>query len=189
MEPEAWDAVVPRISTRSLLWRAILVVGLVPGDEPEGPLQSPVAWEVVVDCGLETPRIVELRDVTLLELTARLLEATGEAGSEFSSDASLAGQESAASLDQGLFEDSPLFTDDPLFEDSPLFDDAPLFDGGSLFDEDPLFDEAPLFDGNGAGGLFGGRPEDAGMDEETSSPTAPRDRGPGGRWRSSGSSG
>lgn len=189
VEPAAWDVVVPRISTRSLLWRAILVVGLVPGDEPEGPLQSPVAWEVVVDCGLQTPRIVELRDVTLLELTARLLAAAGEADSEFSSAAPLAGEQSSGSVDEGLFDDSPLFTDGPLFDEPPLFDDLPLFDGASLFEDDSLFESAPLFGGNGSTSLFGGGSEGAGTEDDSSSATVPRDRGPGGRWRSSASSG
>ena len=189
VETEAWDAVVPWISTRSLLWRAILVVGVVSGDEPEGPLESPVAWEVVVDCGLETPRIVELRDVTLLELTARLLEAAGEAGSEFPLETSLAGEESAESLDQGLFDDPPLFGDGPLFDEAPMFDDLPLFDGRPLFDADPLFNAVPLFDSNGPENVFGDRFKDAEMGEDSSRPAAPRDRGPGGRWRSSASSG
>ena len=180
--PEVWDEIVPRITTRSLLWRAILAVGSVPGDELDGPLQSPLAWEVLVDCGSPIPRIVELRDVTLLELTAHLMEAAGEAESALSSDPSLEDDPSAESSSRGLFDDAPLF------DGAPLFDDPPLFDGDPLFNDADLFQASPLFDPTAPGGVPGDGFEDPEGAGNPDLPSAPRDRGPGGRWRSSGSS-
>jgi hypothetical protein len=144
-------------------------------------------WEVVFDCGSVPPRVVELRDVTMLELAARIVAArSGEFEFEpFDPSTSGLADDIAG---EGLFAEDPLFEPSSLFDDSPsLFDDQPpLFEESSLFGEDStsleppsLFEsEEPIF-GPGVGGSGRGR----GEEETAESGGGSRDRGPGGRWR------
>ncbi|MFM1833425.1 MAG: hypothetical protein RLZZ461_1741 [Planctomycetota bacterium] len=175
VELSIWGGIVDRITTRSTVWRAVIAVGVVPADDVDAPLESPIVWEMVVDLGESRPRLVEVRDVTMLELVARIEAARLGDGSaiergigEFDG-----GIEDASS--EGLFDESPLFDDEPLFEDAPLFEDDPLFG------DSPLFDDAPLFD---AGSPFDDPPADrTGSSPRPAGAAGPRDRGPGGRWR------
>lgn len=171
-----WGDVVDRITTRCTVWRGILAVGTVPVDDVEAPLESPLVWEVVVDLGSPRPRLVEVRDVTLLEIVARLVAT----GLDDASDAARWAE--AASNDEDaagspLFADEPLFGDEPLFADDPLFGDEPLFTDDPMFGGDPLFDDDPLF-ATESGGTRTASPNPT-PDAES----GPRDRGPGGRWR------
>jgi DNA uptake protein ComE-like DNA-binding protein len=180
VEAAVWDEVADRITTRSTVWRFVIAVGV----EREGPaegLETPTAWEVVLDCGSMPPRVVELRDVTMLELAARMT------GSEPGAiNGRMADVDDEAATDRSS--DDP-FGDDPLFGgDPPLFDEGSMFDGApSMFDdEDSLFeDEAPLFDDSES--AFDGPdrfPDDLGSrTEATPSAGGDGDRGPGGRWR------
>lgn len=171
VEPDAWLKVVPRITTRSLVWRATFAVGTVPADDPDAPLESPIAWEVVVDCGGDRPRLVELRDVTMLEMVARML-----ADAEESSFEAVVPEDQMRDEATDPFAEDPLFTDDPLFDDVPLFPESPLFEDGSIFgDPSSASDSAGPTTPDG-GDIGAGRPR-------------PRDRGPGGRWRPSSFSG
>ena len=182
-----WGEVVDRITTRSTVWRATVAVGIVPADDPEAPLESPIVWELVIDLGAATPRLVEVRDVTMLELIARIEAGRSDADQDFGWDDEGFGDDgldpAAGDLfgDDPLFQDDPLFEDDPLFSDDPLFDDSPMFDDDPLFGEDPLFDDEPLFDRPSP---FE-QPANGGdrRDRGGSSFAGPRDRGPGGRWR------
>ncbi|MEE2972656.1 MAG: hypothetical protein VX672_05980 [Planctomycetota bacterium] len=179
VDAEAWLAVVPRITTRSLVWRATFAVGSVPADDPEAALSSPIAWEVVVDCGGDRPRLVEIRDVTMLELVVRMLAETEESRPE----PEIPGDRPPGEESDG-FDGEPLFDQGPLFAEESLFDDAPLFPESSPFDEGSIFGERPLFPGSPT---FGNPDSDppgtgSGSDAGTGS-TRSRDRGPGGRWR------
>ncbi len=180
-----WDAIAPRITTRSLLWRMTIAVGFVQDDAVDESLEHPTVWEVVFDCGSQPPRVVELRDVTMLELVARIVAAESDDPEFESTEIALDG---SAGVDsgEGLFEEDPLFESSSLFDASPgLFDGQPsLFEGDSLFgaESEPaggsdLFDsERPLFGPENAGGSDD--PEETG-----GSGGASKDRGPGGRWR------
>lgn len=179
VEADSWLEIVPRTTTRSLVWRATFAVGVVSVDDPDAPLESPIAWEVVVDCGGDRPRLVEIRDVTMLELVARMLVDTKESvlGPEDPEDLATDGE-------GDLFAGDPLFPDDPLFSDPALFDDDPLFSDSALFDDQPIFGDPPLFPGSSA--FTTPRPGDFGEFEdpgEGPGASRPRDRGPGGRWR------
>lgn len=169
VDADRWLPVVPRVTTRSFVWRATIAVGMVPAEDPDAPLESPIAWEVVVDCGGERPRLVEVRDVTMLELVARMIDADDERAFEVES-------ESMRPAEVG--EPSSLFTEEPLFDDTPLFESQPLFPEAPLFESQPLFPESP---NSGQPGFGEPRVPDPSSDPLESA--SPRDRGPGGRWR------
>lgn len=173
VDAERWLPVVSRVTTRSLVWRATLAVGIVPADDPDAPLASPIAWEVVVDCGGARPRLVEIRDVTMLELVARMI--AGDDEQVFDVE---------ASEPDGPDEDSDRFRGEPLFSEEPLFERQPLFPGTSLFSEDPLFEGPSLFPGSSdsEGTGFGDSGSSTEPRDALESPLR-RDRGPGGRWR------
>ncbi len=173
VESDAWLKVVPRITTRSLVWRATFAVGIVPADDPDAPLASPVAWEVVIDCGGDRPRLVEVRDVTMLELVARMIVDDDEQALEVE-----------ASESDGPDADSDLFSEEPLFSGDPLFESQPLFPETSLFPEASLFEGPSLFPGSSDSEEtnFGAPGSSAEPLDAVESPLR-RDRGPGGRWR------
>ena len=179
VEPAIWDEVADRITTRSTVWRFVIAVGIELEGADEG-LETPTAWEVVLDCGSVPPRVVELRDVTMLELAARMVGI----GAEDADDPMIgAGETSMDESSADPLGAEPLFGDDPpLFEDGSMFDEeSSMFDGErSLFDDDSsLFDDpASAFD---TPDLFRAEPGSG----TGSSPPVDRngDRGPGGRWR------
>jgi hypothetical protein len=124
--------------------------------------------------------VVELRDVTMLELAARMVGI----GAEDADGPMIDAEEAAAGASpDDRFGDAPLFGDDPpLFDDGSMFDEeSSRFDGERLlFDDDSsLFDDpASAFD---TPDLF----RDESDSGTGSSPPVDRngDRGPGGRWR------
>ena len=186
VEAKEWDEIAPRITTRSLIWRVTLAVGLVRDGDVGESLEHPTVWEVVFDCGSVPPRVVELRDVTMLELVARLL-AVRSSESEFqpTDDAngfSPGDGSSGLGAEGSLFESSSLDEPPSIFETGP-----PLFEEGSLFGEMASpFEDSVLFDPEKS--LFAPDAGDAarrGSDgEPVGSGGVSRDRGPGGRWRS-----
>ena len=179
VEAAAWDAVADRITTRSTVWRFVVAVGIESESTGEG-LETPTAWEVVLDCGSVPPRVVELRDVTMLELAARMVGVD----SEDAGDPMIDAEPSATEGDSGDgFGGTPLFGDEP-----PLFDGASMFDDeSSMFGaEDALFEgEASLFDDATSAFDDPDRFEDDAGSRTGGTPPAGRngDRGPGGRWR------
>ena len=126
VEPDAWFAAVPSVTTRSLVWRAAIAVGFVSTDEGGPALRSPVVWEVVVDCGGDRPRIVELRDITMLELAARLVPAQEGIDSAARSSESGGSMIDEAAGDIAFPEESFL-QDEPLFPGTPLMEELDLF--------------------------------------------------------------
>lgn len=178
VELETWAGIVDRITTRSTVWRAMVGVGIVPAEDPDAPMESPVVWEIVVDVGDPRPRMVEIRDVTMLELVARF-EASrirdeglspGDRRDGFPMEA-----EDSRFPEDTLFTDDPLFIDDPLFPADDLFPDRSLFDDASMFEDRPLFTDEPGFSEEAS---TTGENADSG-----DAVVRPRDRGPGGRWR------
>ena len=190
VEYPAWLEAIEYLTSRSLLWRVRIVSGLVSTEDPEGPIESPVAWDVLLDCSVNPPRLVELRDVTSLELVARMLDAASDF--EVFSPREIGAGEPVGLEDledpaaQGMFGDEPLFDDEPLFGEESLFGDEALFGEEEMFENDPLFENEPLFDDDP---LFDADPENTGPGAPVG---ADAGRGPTGRWRpatQSGSSG
>jgi DNA uptake protein ComE-like DNA-binding protein len=101
VQPEAYDELAGRITTRCWTYRLRLAAGEVDPDEPDGPLTNPVIYEVVIDLSAPRPRVAYLRDITLLQTTATL--AAGAAVDRF---------------------------DDRLDDEQPFADEVVTLDGG-----------------------------------------------------------
>lgn len=81
IEPAAFAALHPRITTRSFFWRVRYAVGFADAEQPDGPLTGVTIWECVVDLSAESPRLAALRDLSLAPVLERLL-AERRAGAE-----------------------------------------------------------------------------------------------------------
>jgi DNA uptake protein ComE-like DNA-binding protein len=87
VEPEAYDQLAGRITTRCWTWRLRLAAGEVDAEETEAPLANPVVYEVVIDLSAPRPRIAFLRDITWMRATTRIAGAIGpEADEEWETD-------------------------------------------------------------------------------------------------------
>jgi DNA uptake protein ComE-like DNA-binding protein len=86
LETQAYEQLAGRITVRSWTYRFRLVAGEVDADDPDGPLMNPVVLEGVVDLCESRPRLAYLRDVTLFDLTARMM-AHREVAEEVAADA------------------------------------------------------------------------------------------------------
>ncbi len=74
VEPEAFAEIAGLVTVRSFTWRVRVAVGRRGlEDEPTDPLRDVTVLEAVVDLAAPRPRLAELRDVTHLELAARLV--------------------------------------------------------------------------------------------------------------------
>ena len=72
VQPEAYDELAGRITTRCWTYRLRLAAGEVDPDDSSGPLTNRVIYEVVIDLSAPRPRVAYLRDITLLQTTAML---------------------------------------------------------------------------------------------------------------------
>ena len=75
VEPEAYDLLAGRITTRSWTWRLRLAAGEVDAEDPEAQLLDPVLYEVVIDLSAPRPRVAFLRDITWMRATALIAAA------------------------------------------------------------------------------------------------------------------
>jgi DNA uptake protein ComE-like DNA-binding protein len=75
VEPEAYDQLAGRITTRCWTWRLRLAAGEVDAEDPEGKLLSPVVYEAVIDLSAPRPRVAYLRDITWMRATATIAAA------------------------------------------------------------------------------------------------------------------
>jgi DNA uptake protein ComE-like DNA-binding protein len=69
---EAYDALAGKITTRCWTYRVRIAAGEVDAERPDGPMFSRVVYEAVIDLSAPRPRIAYLREITVLEDTARL---------------------------------------------------------------------------------------------------------------------
>lgn len=76
VQPEAYDELAGRITTRCWTYRLRLAAGEVDPDDPSGSLTNPVIYEVVIDLSAPRPRVAYLRDITLLQTTAMIAAGT-----------------------------------------------------------------------------------------------------------------
>ncbi len=72
VEPEAYDQLAGRITTRSWTYRVRVEAGEVNADDREGALTNPVIYEAVIDLSAPKPRVAYLRDITMLQSAARV---------------------------------------------------------------------------------------------------------------------
>ena len=164
VQPEAYNELAGRITTRCWTYRLRLAAGELDPDEPDGPLTNPVIYEVVIDLSAPRPRVAYLRDITLLQTTALL--AAGAAVDRF---------------------------DDHLDDEQPFADEVVTLDGGgseaseleSLSDAgEPAFG-ADLTDADmppAPGGVAGGRRDRRSRPTTPRSQSATSDRKRIGRW-------
>ena len=164
VQPEAYDELAGRITTRCWTYRLRLVAGELDPDEPDGPLTNPVIYEVVIDLSAPRPRVAYLRDITLLQTTAML-----------------AANASSSALD------------DPGDDEQPFADEVVTLDGGgsdageleSVSDaSEPAFG-ADLADADmprAPGGVADGRRSRRLSPTTPRSPSAASDRKRIGRW-------
>ena len=94
VEPEAYDLLAGRITTRSWTWRLRLAAGEVDAEDPQAPLIDPVLYEVVIDLSAPRPRVAYLRDITWMRVTALIAAAL-----EVEPDRDLEGEPTAADND------------------------------------------------------------------------------------------
>jgi len=78
----AYPELVERIGIRSLAWRVRLACGSVSSESPEGPIEDATVWEVVIDLSGDRPRFAAIREITQLDLVARLVLHLDEGGFE-----------------------------------------------------------------------------------------------------------
>ncbi|MHC5114558.1 MAG: hypothetical protein ACYTGP_09045 [Planctomycetota bacterium] len=81
-----YEELAGRITTRSWVYRLRLAAGEMPAEDIDGALDNPVIYEAVIDLCAPTPRIAYLRDVTLLETTARIAAASAPEDDPFARD-------------------------------------------------------------------------------------------------------
>ena len=151
LDPQRHGSVLDRITTRSFLWRVVLAVGTEDVDAEMEGLENPLVWEILVDIGSEPPRLVELRDVTMFEFVARMIDERDtfagpdvvDVEGEDDTNATTALEPNGG---DGLFQGPALFSGQPLFDEQPLFSNAPLFDDEPLFDPDSPDSEGPFMD-------------------------------------------
>jgi hypothetical protein len=120
VEPEAYDLLAGRITTRCWTWRLRLAAGEVDAEDPEAELAAPVVYEVVIDLSAPRPRVAYLRDVTWMRATA-LLAAAIDVESEQDMEAGLADARPArtepeAAADEDAAADDLGPADEPLAE-------------------------------------------------------------------------
>lgn len=174
LAPEDYLELGTWLTVRSWTWRLRLAIGETDAADPEGAIAHPIILDVVVDLTEPTARIAELRDVTLLQIAARLaLEAPVGDEEEIEDDALDA---PVGAADDGAG-DEP--ADDDEADAPPSDEPAPIPFGSDGTSGDPRDDEA------GPPGIP--RDDDVASplpDPGRSSPasSAPR-RAPIGRWR------
>ena len=168
VDPDVWATIIDGITTRSFLWRMRIVAGTMATESEDDVIESPLVWEVLFDCSVSPARVVEVRDITMLELVARMINTN-----ELDADRPLTTNTEidASAANGGIEFGDPLFQDTPLFDDEPLFNDGPLFEDPPLFEAEPLFQNEPLFESSESPR---GRPNSEEIEDSKS--------GPSGRW-------
>ena len=117
VEPEAYDELAGRITTRCWTYRVRVAAGEVDADDvgdPEAALGKAVIYEAVIDLSAPRPRVAYLRDITLLETTA-LLASNASLGAveeeEADVEAEMSGIEGDAPADGAEEEETGLAVD------------------------------------------------------------------------------
>lgn len=74
IEPRQYPELAGWITTRSFTYRVRLEAGEQDHDDPDAPLRGAIVYEAVIDLSAPRARLAELRDVTLLPLTAAIAQ-------------------------------------------------------------------------------------------------------------------
>ena len=150
VQPEAYDELAGRITTRSWTYRVRLATGEVDADSPNDPPAGAVIYEAVIDLSAPRPRVAFLRDITLLQTTAMLavnasldhvessrrFAATSAEPSDYDAVAS-----AGAGADNGPLEDDVAAGDDQLFSDGSA--EGPAQFGEDVSDRDGDVADSP----------------------------------------------
>ncbi len=78
IDAEQYVDLAAHMTTRSWTFRLCVAAGTVPADDPDDVLINPVIYELVIDLADPSPRLAYVREITLMQATARL--ARTEAG-------------------------------------------------------------------------------------------------------------
>ena len=169
MSPDQFGPIAGKVTNRTWIWRVRLAAGTVSVEDPDGPIFSPVIFDVTVDLAAPRPRIAELRDISGLEIGVRLFETRMD-----SDDAPLRGRsnqgEGDPDSDDRLPDEVSLFPEIDFLADFESQFENPDMSLDGFSNEDPAFGEQdspadqalePVeIPGGGAdstGGLPGGR--------------------------------
>ncbi len=126
VQPEAYDELAGRITTRSWTYRVRLAAGEVDADSTDDPPAGAGIYEAVIDLSAPRPRVAFLRDITLLQTTAMLAVNASldhvESSRRFAATSAEpsdhdAVDSAAAGADNGPFEDDLAAGDDQLLGD------------------------------------------------------------------------
>jgi hypothetical protein len=187
IEPEAFIELADRLTVRCFTWRMRIAVGRRSTEaEADEPLRDVTVLEAVVDLAAPQPRLAELRDVTHLELAARLVLAGLEAEGFTVGDDGGPGDEGGL----GELADDAAGADflDPFGFGLPSTDgDGGFLDAGGLIDppdpasEDGLDPMEPVEDAQ-SGRRSAGSGSDSGVDGGGGSGGASGSRPRGARW-------
>lgn len=82
VSPEQFEVLIDRITTRCWIYRVRVAGGEVRADEPDQWLGHPMVYEAVIDLSGAQPRVVYLRDITVLEETLAIASASASRTSE-----------------------------------------------------------------------------------------------------------
>lgn len=157
---EAYEDLAGKITTRSWTYRLRIASGIANPDEPDGPLENVIIYEVVIDLASPTPRVAYWRDITMLQ-TAAIVASTSPRASVLNDEISA---EPAA--DPGA---------DGSMEEEEASNE---FDAGRGLDPaDMNFDRDNASNGDGAGGE---------SEDESSSESTEGGRNRLGRWTGGG---
>jgi DNA uptake protein ComE-like DNA-binding protein len=154
LEPEAYDLLAGRITTRCWTWRLRVAAGEVDAEAPEAPLVNPIVYEVVIDLSAPRPRVAFLRDITFLRTTALIAGAAGPEPQESWERDEQAGPDSAGQT-SATGDDSAFGDESATGDDFAAGEVAPP--GGEYADEDDLGPADDPF-GDMAGGVSGDVP-------------------------------
>lgn len=91
LDRQQYESLGGLMTTRSWTYRMRFIIGEVNPEEPDGPIDVGIICEAVIDLSAPKARIAYLRDVTMLDLAARitvrdgLIDAEADGASEFGS--------------------------------------------------------------------------------------------------------
>ena len=186
IEPEAYDQLAGRITTRCWTYRVRIAAGEIDADnigDPEAPLEHPVIYEAVIDLSAPRPRVAYLREITLLQTAALLAAhvALGASGEGEMEDGSVRSEEVGGDSAGPLTDDEGEWPDDPAsgeWEGSELPGDQWEGDWEGDADDSPARPDAGSDGRAGPAGVDGGGSERVGSSESQGRRI--------GRWRSGG---
>ena len=169
MSPDEFGPIAGRVTNRTWIWRVRLAAGTVSIEDPDGPILSPVIFDVTVDLAAPRSRIAELRDISGLEIGVRLYEARMDSADASSWDGSSQVEVDSESGDlfpaeEPLFPEIDFLADfDAQFQNPDMTLDGISIEDSAFGEQDSPEEQAgepveiPAGGAGSTGGLPGGR--------------------------------